>query len=160
MKTYFRLIKKSQYGSYDQREHPHYGNDVQEDWNNMELVFNDFYRAEYDYPSREDMGTYEEFTVRCPAKAGVCPVCQGKGKFVDPSIDSQGLTREDFEEDPDFKEDYLGGKYDKTCTTCNGRRVILVPADEDSVCARRLREKQNEQAELRSEQMSERRMGA
>jgi hypothetical protein len=54
----------------------------------------------------------------------VCPVCNGEGKTVNPNIDAHGLTREDFDEDPDFAEDYMAGVYDITCAACNGMRVV------------------------------------
>lgn len=54
----------------------------------------------------------------------VCPVCEGSGKTVNPAIDSHGLTREDFAEDPDFAESYMRGDYDITCRACNGQRVV------------------------------------
>ena len=59
------------------------------------------------------------------SKFRVCPVCQGEGKYVNPSIDSQGLTAEDFEEHgPEFREDYFNGLYDVRCKACNGQRVV------------------------------------
>lgn len=54
----------------------------------------------------------------------VCPVCDGEGKTVNPSIDAHGLTDEDFREDPDFAEDYRSGIYDITCAACHGMRVL------------------------------------
>jgi len=54
----------------------------------------------------------------------VCPVCEGEGKTVNPAIDSHGLTREDFAEDPDFAESYMRGDYDITCRACMGQRVV------------------------------------
>jgi hypothetical protein len=54
----------------------------------------------------------------------VCPVCEGEGKTVNPSIDAHGLTREDFAEDPDFAESYWRGDYDIQCRACNGQRVV------------------------------------
>ena len=53
----------------------------------------------------------------------VCTMCQGRGEYVNPSIDSHGLTREDFDEDPDFKEDYISGIYNMPCELCGGRSV-------------------------------------
>lgn len=53
----------------------------------------------------------------------VCTMCQGRGEYVNPSIDSHGLTREDFDEDPDFKEDYISGVYNMSCELCGGRAV-------------------------------------
>lgn len=57
-------------------------------------------------------------------KYQVCPVCEGEGKTVNPSIDAHGLTAEDFREDPDFANDYKNGMYDMTCAACNGQRVV------------------------------------
>jgi hypothetical protein len=54
----------------------------------------------------------------------VCPVCNGEGTTVNPNIDYNGLTHEDFDEDPDFKEDYMSGVYDITCAGCSGKRVV------------------------------------
>ena len=54
----------------------------------------------------------------------VCPVCEGNGKTVNPAIDCNGLTREDFMEDPDFAENYMSGMYDITCRGCGGKRVV------------------------------------
>ena len=56
----------------------------------------------------------------------VCPRCSGEGKIVNPAIDGNGLSREDFDEDPDFREDYMSGLYDVVCPECNGRNVVLV----------------------------------
>lgn len=50
----------------------------------------------------------------------ICPTCEGRGSYVNPSIDSNGLTREDFDEDPFFEEDYLSGIYDVVCKECRG----------------------------------------
>jgi hypothetical protein len=54
----------------------------------------------------------------------VCPVCRGEGTTVNPDIDSNGLTRDDFDNDPDFAEDYLSGVYDIQCRACDGQRVV------------------------------------
>jgi hypothetical protein len=54
----------------------------------------------------------------------LCPVCEGEGKTVNPNIDDNGLTREDFDEDPDFAQDYINGVYDITCNACGGMRVV------------------------------------
>ncbi len=57
----------------------------------------------------------------------VCETCRGLGTVVHPAIDSQGLTQEDFQEDPEFREDYFTGKYDIQCPDCNGLRVTFKP---------------------------------
>lgn len=67
-----------------------------------------------------------EETVLFPAKMVVCYTCEGKGTTVNPSIDGNGLTREDFDEDPDFAESYLRGDYDVQCRTCKGKNVVAV----------------------------------
>jgi len=54
----------------------------------------------------------------------LCPVCEGRGVTVDPSVDAHGLTRTDFANDPEFERDYFSGMYDITCRACKGRRVV------------------------------------
>jgi len=69
----------------------------------------------------------EEVTVGIPAKYEVCSGCEGHGKHVDPAVDGNGISQEQFDEDPDFEEAYFAGRYDVTCETCNGNRVEMVP---------------------------------
>mgnify|MGYP001000617578 CR=1 FL=1 len=59
-------------------------------------------------------------------KNEVCPVCDGNGTHCNKNIDGNGLTQEDFEDDPDFRESYFRGDYDVTCCECNGRNVVKV----------------------------------
>ena len=67
----------------------------------------------------------EEEIIKFPAKMIVCYTCEGRGMTVNPDIDGNGLTREDFEEaGPEFEEDYFAGVYDVTCRTCKGKNVI------------------------------------
>ncbi len=66
-----------------------------------------------------------------PTRWDVCPVCDGKGSHVNPSIDCNGLTAEDFAEDPDFAEEYFAGTYDQPCNRCGGRTTVRV-VDRDS----------------------------
>lgn len=54
----------------------------------------------------------------------VCPTCEGHGTHVNPSIDAGGISREFFEDDPDFAEAYTSGGYDVTCSGCDGLRVV------------------------------------
>ena len=104
----------------------------------------------------------EEFTI--PFKFVLCDTCCGRGKHVNPSIDSGGLTASDFDDDPDFREQYFNGGYDVTCYGCKGHRVM--PEIDEYRCneeQRRtlalIRESEKEDAEFRSLQESERRMG-
>ncbi len=64
------------------------------------------------------------------SKYEVCPVCDGEGKVVNPSIDGSGITASEMDEilhdDPDFMDNYMGGLYDVTCSCCKGQRVVLI----------------------------------
>lgn len=65
-----------------------------------------------------------DIEVELPTTWAVCPTCDGEGKHVNPAIDCGGLTREDFEEDPDFAEEYMSGMYDVPCNHCGGRTTV------------------------------------
>lgn len=69
----------------------------------------------------------EEITTDLPVVYSVCPRCEGTGTHVNPAIDGNGLTREDFDEDPDFRDDYMSGVYDVACYECGGKRVVAHP---------------------------------
>ena len=77
------------------------------------------------YKETNDEDDGEEVTVPC--KYAVCPTCNGKGTHVNPSIDCNGLTASDFEDDPGFMEDYFSGVYNETCYGCGGRNVVPIP---------------------------------
>ena len=62
--------------------------------------------------------------VQLPAKFSVCGRCDGRGTHVNPGVDGNGLSREDFDADPDFEEDYFSGVYDVRCEACQGERVV------------------------------------
>lgn len=66
----------------------------------------------------------DELEVSFPAKYVVCGTCDGKGKHVNPSIDSHGISAEEFYEDPDFRDDYCSGMYDVSCYECSGKNVV------------------------------------
>lgn len=61
-----------------------------------------------------------------PAKFEVCSRCHGTGSHVNPSIDGNGISPEEFDEDPDFEESYFRGDYDVCCEKCHGTRVVSV----------------------------------
>ena len=67
-----------------------------------------------------DDGTSEE--IELPTHWEVCPVCDGEGKHVNPSIDAGGINPAD--EDPEFLEDYMSGVYDVVCNHCGGRTTV------------------------------------
>jgi RecJ-like exonuclease len=68
----------------------------------------------------------DELEISLPARFEVCPTCEGKGSHVNRAIDGNGLTREDFDQDPDFAEGYFRGDYDVRCEKCKGARVVAV----------------------------------
>jgi hypothetical protein len=95
--------------------------------------------------------------VSYPAKFIVCECCAGTGSCVNPSIDSHGLAQEDFDEDPDFREDYFNGAHDINCPHCEGKRVVLFPATEDGEKA--YSRSQRDDYSYHAEIAAERRMG-
>jgi hypothetical protein len=77
-------------------------------------------------PDTDEWTEEAETTLVLPAKLEICDLCRGMGTVVDPSIDAGGLSREDFDEDPEFEEDYFGGVHDIPCPQCGGKRVVPV----------------------------------
>lgn len=71
-------------------------------------------------------------SLRLPTKFDVCSRCEGKGTHVNPNIDGNGITAEEFAEDPEFAENYFSGLYDVRCEECDGLRVVQV-VDEDRI---------------------------
>ena len=109
--------------------------------------------------------TEDEIVHELPSKYEVCPRCHGKGSHVNPNVDGHGLTWEDFDQDPDFKEAYFSGVYDVACYECKGKRVIEVPDeslfnDEDRAAYEQHLENLRDVAEMEATYQSERRMGA
>ena len=88
----------------------------------------------------------------------VCNVCDGRGYYVNPSIDSNGIDPEEFDRDPSFREDYFSGMFDVRCELCWGSRVIPVPLYPDDL--KRLSEWQEAGSDSRAIQEAEQRMGA
>ena len=120
-------------------------------------------RAEFDekamtlsYETEDDEGEESILTVK--AVYNVCPVCKGKGTHVNPNIDSQGLTREDFDDDPDFRESYFSGAYDMECCECHGKRVVPIPDESDPQAKKAIKLEDEWAAEARN-QVRESEMG-
>jgi len=67
-----------------------------------------------------------DFQVMAPAKRVVCYCCRGKGTHVNPNVDGDGITPEEFDRDPEFLESYLSGVFDVQCEECKGERVLDV----------------------------------
>jgi len=114
--------------------------------------------------------SYNEDILQAEAKEGifdedviafefiVCPTCRGKGSYVNPSIDSHGITSDEWNEwEPEERSDYMSGAYDVICGCCGGKRVVPEPIEEDQI--KQLQEHFNELAEYEAERESERRMG-
>lgn len=102
----------------------------------------------------------KEYTVKI--HFAVCPTCDGKGSHVNPSIDCNGISAEDFYNDRDFAEDYMQGMYDVPCYGCKGQRVV--PEIDTKQTKKDVLELYYELIEDREQylaiQESERRMGA
>lgn len=92
-----------------------------------------------------------------PTKWAVCPVCDGKGSHVNPSIDCDGITGEEFADDPQFAEEYLDGLYDEVCNRCRGRTTVPVldRGDCDPLLLDLYDEQQREMAECDAIQRAE-----
>lgn len=100
--------------------------------------------------------------IELPTKWAVCDVCEGRGKHVNPAIDCNGLGADDFEDDPDFMEDYRSGVYDVVCNKCGGRTTVLV-VDLDRCSTdilARLKRQAEYEAEDRAIRLAELRAGA
>ena len=88
----------------------------------------------------------------------VCTTCDGRGAYVNPNIDRHGLSREDFEADPDFEEGYRNHDYDVRCDHCQGGNVIPVPRNPKEL--KIVQECLQDRHESYAEGEAERRMGA
>ncbi len=102
----------------------------------------------------------EETTVEIPAKFEVCHRCDGHGHHDHPAF-SNGISQQDFAEDPDFREDYLRGRFDVPCSECHGKNVIAIPDYEAMTPELRARVEKHysDRAAWRAQEAHERRMG-
>lgn len=108
--------------------------------------------------------SFREFSgLKLATKFEVCGTCQGKGSHVNPAIDGNGLSAEDFEEaGEDFRDDYMAGVYDVQCYECKGLRVVEV-VDRERCSPEKLAawdKWQREDDEVRAIERAERRAGA
>jgi hypothetical protein len=118
------VIKKASYGDR-MIEERNYMNDrrtrAKDAWDGFDQATNTITISWTDY-DEEDYEVEKE--LKLPARFELCDLCEGKGKVVNPSIDAGGLSRDDFDEDPGFEEDYHSGRFDIHCPQCQGKRVI------------------------------------
>jgi hypothetical protein len=104
----------------------------------------------------------QAYDTEVPFKWEVCPTCNGRGRHVNPAIDCNGITAEDFDQEPGFREEYMAGMYDVRCYNCDGKRVVPV-MDRDKMDDAELERIDGEIAEdddFRRMQEAERRFGA
>ena len=103
-----------------------------------------------------------EVELALPAKFEVCPRCRGAGSHVNPAIDGNGISPDQFRDDPDFEEAYFRGDYDVACDRCKGKRVIAVPDMTKLTEAEKViwRQHVQDEADYRAEVEAERRVGA
>ncbi len=67
---------------------------------------------------------FEDLTFSLPSNWEVCGRCNGDGAH-DPDAFSNGWTESEWaQETYEFKDDYLAGVYNVTCTQCDGKRVV------------------------------------
>ncbi len=106
-------------------------------------------------------GENDDEELEVPFKYEACGLCNGKGYHVNPSIDSHGLSAEDFYDDPDFREDYFSGRYDIPCNSCHGVRVTPVLDEERAgpKLTNKIREHQESIYQDACERYREREMG-
>ena len=100
-----------------------------------------------DYTQGEDEDG-EPILIRIPVELIVCTSCDGKGSYVNPNIDRNGIDPDDFDLDPEFFEAYRGGSFDLPCAHCQGLRVIPVPIEEEM--RKRVQEGLDEEAEYQA----------
>lgn len=107
---------------------------------------------------------YARQTAQLPARFVICGHCDGTGRS---SSYLGAFSMADLDEDPDFKEEYFAGGYDRACPDCEGsgkrlivdrracganpgfRKLLRAADDYDRACA-----------ENAAEAAAERRMGA
>jgi hypothetical protein len=106
----------------------------------------------------------EEELFDIPARYVTCHTCKGRGHHTDPNIDCCGISREEFDDDPDFEREYYAGRYDVECFGCLGKRVVAV-IDHDRLSEKqheileRIEERERENIEFESIARQERIMG-
>lgn len=103
----------------------------------------------------------EEAPKEIPFHWEVCGTCDGKGSHVNPSIDSNGITQDEWSEwDQEDRENYISGVYDVECHECKGRRVVPhLDAPKDSPTEKWLTDWYKSEANDRRERESEMRFG-
>lgn len=111
----------------------------------------------------------DQIDVKFPAKWAICPDCEGcatdRGRSVE--CDGGGFTSSEWaEQDEDFREDYMAGRYDRPCEFCKGLGRIQT-IDRDAVTGWRMKlflraldAQERDRHEIDAIHAAERRMGA
>lgn len=108
----------------------------------------------------------EQIQAMLPTHKEVCPRCHGRGSH-DPDAFRDGFTASEFDEcfeTPEEKADYFRGRYDVTCTECNGQNVVDAVnvdmlTDEEKVIYDYLCQRWQDDYYCEMEMEAERRMG-
>lgn len=57
----------------------------------------------------------------------ICPICEGEGGYVNPSIDGHGISMSEWNElGEDFQQNYMSGTYDIQCGLCDGKGRVQI----------------------------------
>lgn len=112
-----------------------------------------------------------EHEVSFPAKWVICPDCEGcatdRGRSVE--CDGGGFTASEWaDQDEDFREDYMAGRYDQPCSYCKGlgrvqeidEEVIDRGGWRQAIFYRAYLAQMKDDAEIDAIHAAERRMGA
>jgi hypothetical protein len=65
-----------------------------------------------------------------PRFAAICSECRGTTTVLCDHLRGVDVT-DSVHEDPDFAEEYFGGRYDRTCSRCNGSGAVIVTDEID-----------------------------
>lgn len=95
-----------------------------------------------------------------PTKFEVCDQCRGEGKSSAYLGAFSGRRLEEMQADEEWWEDYVAGRFDRTCETCDGLRVVPVVDEErcDPADLKAYEEQQRELAQCRQQERMERLM--
>lgn len=83
----------------------------------------------------DEEGETREDSVTLLCRWVICDECEGNGRYVNPSIDGNGITQSEFDADPDFRESYFRGDYDIDCGVCRGSGKVMAPVPLETALA-------------------------
>lgn len=105
----------------------------------------------------------DDSEVVLPTRWVICPACDGNGtSCAHVECDGGGFTSSEWnEQDEDFRDDYLAGRYDRPCDECSGSGKVKV-VDTDRLTEEQLalwNEQCDDDADYDAMCRAERRMG-